>query len=159
MSYCIDYLNSILKLNLNTLQRDFIKFEIKNSKDCNIVSINTLDENDIIQITEFFNSNNFQLHECYKISFLFSQFFKDSSYIEGEVLIKGIPIEHSWNKYKGHYIDLNNDFLWKKSIIPIEYVSFLEFEYSELFKYIELGYYGPFIKEYFKNNYFKKYEL
>ena len=83
-----------------------------------------------------------QKKECFKNATLVSLTFPDVKYVEGQFECCGIPIDHAWNEYNGHYFDVTREVVLKDDISG-EYVAFTECESSELLDILmECRYYG-----------------
>lgn len=89
--------------------------------------------------------------QCYKNSTLLCQLSPDIRYVEGKMECFGIPIEHSWNEYKGRFFDATREIALKESVVGREYLALGIFEPSEVFNVIvERGYYGDILSEMFR---------
>jgi len=147
-------LKNLIKLNLGEAQLNFYKWKLKSYKSVKIVSYKS-DPQLKILIDKHLIRNKINLKDCYTNSFDCANKVQGVSYIEGEFLVHGVPIEHAWNKYKNIYFDLTSEVLLN-DIKKSEYVKYIELDTKNLMKYaLKLGYKGPFISEYYDENILK----
>ena len=85
-----------------------------------------------------------QKKDCYRNATLVTYMMPDKcSYVEGRVLVCGVPVDHAFVKVGDSYVDPTLEILLKEDVTNMEYCSLLELDRDTLFDTLmESGQYG-----------------
>ena len=144
-------LQSILKLNMSPRQEKFYQWKLDSYKKVKIVPFKKIKQISD-EIESWFNDENIIAKQCFANAFDVSTTIPGVNYIEGEIDVFGMPIEHAWNEYKGKHFDLTSEFALHGKTPVKEYVMYQKFSSKEIWKYAEKAMHkGPFIPLYYKD--------
>lgn len=144
-SIILTYLKDILKLNLSENQKKILEWKLSNAKKIIMTPVKNIIE-EYPELEKLLQLNKFKKGDCFKNAYTIStrHFQEEILYIEGEVTIYGVPIEHAWNKIGNKYFDvtLNED-----KFIG-ECVSFVELTPEQIMTYAsKTGVYGGYLTQ------------
>lgn len=149
-SKSIMLLAKIAGMGLGESQVDFYRHALLGAKHVKVVPLGEVfTKSEVSKIKR----RKFTIKQCYENSMILSRMFPDSvQYVEGEVVVCGIPIGHAFNKFGDKYVDVTSELVLKQDVRDIEYTSFLEVAYDEAVQLSSLaGYYGNFLFTKYKN--------
>ena len=136
----IDYLKLISKIASGE-QLKFFQWQISNAKEV-IMS----------PIPKGIKLGTPKSKECYKNAFKIvdENWDKDILYVEGLIMMHGIPIDHAWNKIGDIYFDITANIT---GIKHEEYTSIIELPADKIWEYAnDSGTYGGYLAQAFLDN-------
>jgi hypothetical protein len=130
-------------------QKKFWQWKLKNAKLLTHVKTDEIRQL-YPEIDEHLKNSHYSVEQkqCYKNAGQLCLNVEGVSYVEGEISLHGIPIEHAWNKIDGKYFDITKDILFGNASDYAEYVKIIELEMPEYAGFIlKHKHWGGFIVE------------
>lgn len=122
-------------------QKEFFKAELDAAKgiQCSKLS-DVFTKKEIARIKAL----GLQKKDCYRNANLVTHAMPDRcSYVEGRVLVCGVPVDHAFVKVGDRYVDPTLEILLNEDVTKLDYCSILELDCDTLFAtLVESGYYG-----------------
>ena len=150
----LEYLRMLTKMDLNKIQQDFYEWQLSQAQPVRVVSYKQVP--DISKkLEQFLKVNKPKQKQCYMTATKCAMFINGVEYVEGLFSFSGIPIEHSWNYYKGSNFDLTSEVALKTN--HQDYVQIIKLKKSLMEKYTyRNGVYGNLISSYYKDKILKE---
>lgn len=142
----ISYLKMLVSIT-DGLQKNFYEWQLERAK---IVEVNKTPNN--------IKTRTVLAKDCYKNSYQTSDFNinLDVKYVEGIAMLKGIPIDHAWNKIGDIYFDVTSDQIFGGNHFD-NYTSIIEIDFDEMMELAMIdGKYGDCIRKKWVKNYENK---
>jgi len=136
-------------------QKEFFTWKLKNAK---LVTIHSTKANKTVDelVTAFLKHYKPKQKQCYtnawKLATAYPRVF---NYVEGELSLSGIPIEHAWNVHlkSGTHIDITTEFVLKGTVEGKEYMQVAEYSADDIYRYAdETGDYGGYYRQAFEEH-------
>lgn len=148
-----EYLNMLAEASKGTPHHaKFYEWEAGKTRRLKIVSYTSNPRLKAI-IDQAFGANkhgSIRANQCFHNALLSCFADRDIEYVEGYIIVCGIPLEHSWNHWKGIDFDLTQEVLLQRALPHYEILSLnapgVRFWASEL------GTTGPYRQDYFYTN-------
>ena len=139
------------------VQQELFKQKVKDADSVDIVPLSEVfSEDEIKHIKRYVRP---KMKECYQNAWRFCDIMQgnkdhDVKYCEGYLNMKGIPIEHAFNKVDGKYVDITIELALNNDVTKDTYVVIGEWDTDTVRDVLlENGYYGNIYETLFLNKY------